>query len=80
MAYEKAKRLSRIAVQDENLGIAHGITPNALRRAFSNASSDGRHVGAVLVVCTHRFALQISSLTSPEQVLKIGSSLFICHT
>ncbi|EIE20455.1 PLP-dependent transferase [Coccomyxa subellipsoidea C-169] len=44
-------------VQDENLGIAHGITPDALRRAFSNASSDGRHVGAVLVVCPTYFGI-----------------------
>ena len=40
------------AVQDHDLGLAHGITPSALRRALEAAAREGRRVGAVLVVRT----------------------------
>ncbi|CAL8465074.1 g4609 [Coccomyxa elongata] len=44
-------------VQDEGLGIAHGITPDALRSAFSDAAREYRHVGAVLLVCPTYFGV-----------------------
>ncbi|BDA50669.1 Arginine decarboxylase [Coccomyxa sp. Obi] len=57
MALSGCSPIYVMPVQDEGLGIAHGITPEALRRAFSDAARENRRVGAVLLVCPTYFGV-----------------------
>lgn len=65
-------------MQDDGLGIAHGVTPDALRRAFNTALSDGRRVGAVLVVCNPFFSsTNYFSSHTTQQILLVT---YLLHT
>jgi hypothetical protein len=46
-------------VQDVELGIAHGVTVEALTAVLDSASEQGRHVGAVLLVCQISIGLDV---------------------